>query len=83
VREAQEVERLRLTLTPRRPVPGSEPPELDQPGLVRVQLQPELREPLAKLGPEPPRILFMLEPDDEIVRLCRPPDYAAYGSGSP
>ena len=33
--------------------PGGVPPELDQPGLVRVQLQPELREPLAKLGQEP------------------------------
>ena len=32
---------------------AAKPPELDQPGLVRVQLQPELREPLAQLGQEP------------------------------
>lgn len=42
-------------------------PELDQPGLVRVQLQSELRQPLAKLVPEPPCILFVFEPDDEVV----------------
>ena len=44
---------LRLAQTPPPPVDGGMPPELDQPGLVRVQLQPELREPLAKLGQEP------------------------------
>src|SRR5208337_1416601 len=67
VREAQEVERLRLALTPGCPVPGGLPPELDQPGLIRVQLQPELREPAAKLVPEPLSVLPVLEPDDEIV----------------
>src|SRR5690242_6252106 len=67
MRKAEEGERLRLTRTPRRPAPGGEPPELDQPGLIRVQLQPEPRQPLAKLNQEPPRILLMLEPDDEIV----------------
>ena len=30
------------------PVRGGEPPELDQPRLAGVQLQPELREPLAQ-----------------------------------
>ena len=40
---------------------GGEPPELDQPRLVRMQLQPELREPLTKLGEEPLRIVLMLE----------------------
>ena len=53
VREAQKVERLRLAQTPRCRSLGGAPPELDQPRLVRVQLQPELREPLAKLGQEP------------------------------
>ena len=42
-----------LPIAPLLPVSGGEPPELDQPRLVRVQLQPELREPLAKLGEEP------------------------------
>src|SRR5256885_12547961 len=67
VRETQEVERLRLAQTPRRPSPGGVPPELDQPRLVQVQLQPELRQPLVKLVQEPPRILLILEPDDEVV----------------
>src|SRR4029453_671764 len=67
MREAQEVERLRLALTPGCPVPGGMPPELDQPGLLRVQLQPELREPAAQPGPEPLSVLPVLEPDDEIV----------------
>jgi hypothetical protein len=43
------------------------PPELDQPGLIRVQLQPELREPAAKLVPEPLSVFPVLEPDGEIV----------------
>ena len=47
VRKAQKVERLRLAQTPTPPVDGGTPPELDQPRLVRVQLQPEPREPLA------------------------------------
>jgi hypothetical protein len=46
MREAQEVERLRFTQTPLGPSPGGVPPELDQPGLVRVQFQPEPREPI-------------------------------------
>ena len=49
VREPEEVERLRLPETPGRPVRGGEAPELDQPGLVGVQLQAELRESLAKV----------------------------------
>jgi hypothetical protein len=68
MRKAQEVERLRFTQTPLGPLPASVPAELDQPGLVRVQFQPELREPLAKLGQELPRILLLFEADDEIVR---------------
>jgi hypothetical protein len=76
VREAQEVERLRLAQAPCRPVAGGEPPELDQPGLTRVQLQPELREPPAQPGQEPLSVLLVLEPDDEVVRLCRAVDYA-------
>src|SRR5664279_4519019 len=35
MREAEEVERLGPTQTPRWPPPGGVPPELDQPGLVR------------------------------------------------
>ena len=57
-----------LPVAPGCPVPGSMPPELDQPGLVRVQFQPELREPAAELFQEPLGVIFVLEPDDEVVR---------------
>jgi hypothetical protein len=83
VGEAQEIERLRLAQAPRRPVRGGEPPELDQPGLARVQFQAELRQARAKNSKEPPRILLVLEPDDEVVSLCRGPDYADQVGRSP
>src|SRR4249920_3790360 len=67
MREAEEVERFRLPDAPGRPSPGGVPPELQQPGLVGVQLQPELREPLTKIGKELPRIVLVLEPRDEVV----------------
>ena len=76
MREAQERERLRFPLAPCRPVPGGTPPELDQPGLTGVQFQPEPGEPAAQLVPEPLGVLPVLEPDDEVVRLCRLRDYA-------
>jgi hypothetical protein len=78
VREAEEVERLGLPDVSCCSSPGGVPPELDQPGFVRVQLQPELRESLSKVGQEPLRILLMLEAGGEIVRLCRAPGYAAW-----
>src|SRR5208283_2371971 len=56
-----------VSLTPGCPVPGGMPPELDQPGLIRVQFQPELREPAAQPGQEQLSVLPVLEPDDEIV----------------
>jgi len=68
VRESQERERLRFPLAPRRPVPDGIPPELDQPGLIRVQFQPEPGEPAAQLFPEPLGVVPVLEPDDEVVR---------------
>ena len=68
MREPQEIERLGLTQTPRRPVPGGVPPELDQPGLVRVQRQPEIRQSLAKVGQQSLRVVFMLETHDEESR---------------
>jgi hypothetical protein len=82
VRESQERERLRFSLTPRRPVPGGAPPELDQPGLIGVQFQTEPGEPAAQLVPEPLSVLPVLEPDDEVVRLCGLPDYADAVSGT-
>src|SRR6266571_7315540 len=68
VREAEEVERLGLAQAPRPPPPGGEPPELDQARLARMQIQPELREPLAKVVQEPARILVVLKAHDKVVR---------------
>jgi hypothetical protein len=82
VREAQEIERLRLAGPASFPVPGSVPPELDQPRLTGVQFQPELREPAAQLVQEPVSVIFVLEPDDEVVRLCGLPDYADDAPGT-
>jgi hypothetical protein len=65
--EPKEIERLRLPETTSRSAPGGMPSELDQPGLVRVQLQPKLRKPLTKVGPEPPRVLLVLETHSEII----------------
>src|SRR5215472_11082152 len=49
VSEAQEVERLRFSRATLLPVFGSIAPELDQPGLVRMEFQAELRQPLLEL----------------------------------
>jgi len=59
VREAQKAERLRLPESPRPSVAGGVPPELDQARLLRVQLQRELREPLAKVAEEPFGVVAM------------------------
>ena len=48
VRKAEKLERLRLTEAPRLTTPGGEPPELDEPRLLGVQLQGELREFLSR-----------------------------------
>ena len=61
MREAQKLERLRLPKPTRLASFGGEPPELDQPRLLRMQLQPELREPVAQIGQEPLGVLTMLK----------------------
>ena len=70
VREAQEVERLRFPLAALPPIPGGEPPELDQPRLVGVQRETELLQPLFQVGQELFRLVTVLEPDDEVVRVA-------------
>src|ERR1043166_5261483 len=62
VREAEEVERLRLPLPGPPPVLGREWPEFPKPGLLGVQLQPEPREPLTQLGQEPLSVRPVLKP---------------------
>ena len=53
MREPEEVERLWFAQPSTSAIDGGAPPELDQPRLVRVQLQSERRQPLAKLVQEP------------------------------
>ncbi len=43
------------------------PPKLEQPGLARMQFQPELREPLTEISQEPLRVFLILEARGEIV----------------
>src|SRR6516225_734426 len=66
--EAQEVERLRFRQTALSPVLRRKAAELDKAGLVRMQLQAELRKPLSKILQEPLCITEVLEPGREVVR---------------
>src|SRR6266851_2590970 len=74
VRKAQKVEGLRATL------PGScspldgEPPELDQPGLVLVDRQTELLQPVSQCREELLPIPFLLTADRQIVRISTDDD---------
>src|SRR4029453_2270093 len=78
VREAEEVERLRLPLAGALPVVSRERPEFQQPRLLGVQLQPKLREPLTELSQEPLGVRPGLKPRDDIVRIPHD-DHVAVG----
>jgi hypothetical protein len=67
VRETEEAKRLRLAEPALFPLLGGEPPEPDQARLLGVELQVELREPLAKVRPEPLGVVPMLEAHHEVV----------------
>src|SRR6266511_1772908 len=67
MREAEEVERLGLADASRLAGPGGVAPELDEPRLVGMQFQTELRQPLAKVGEEPPSVTLMFEPGDKVI----------------
>src|SRR5512132_1873086 len=67
MREAQKAKRLRLAEPARCSTLGGEPSELDQPRLLGVQLQRELREPLAKVSPEPLSVVAILESHHEVI----------------
>src|SRR5919106_1587146 len=73
VREAQEVECLRLAEAPCRSSLDGEPPELDQPGLVGMQFQPELRESLTEVVEELLGVTQMLKSDNEIIGFTSRP----------
>jgi len=53
------------------------PPELDQPGFVGMQFQPELRKSLSKVGQEPLCVILILEASGEIVREAHDDHVAA------
>jgi len=76
VREAEKAERLRLAEPARLAIPRGEPPEFDQPRLLGIQFQVELREPAAKISPEPLGVLPMLEPHHEVISETRDHDVA-------
>jgi hypothetical protein len=82
MREAQELERLRLPFATRLASFGGVPSELDQPRFVRMQVQAESREPLAEIGEEPLGVLTMLKARQKVVSLCRVSCYAERLSGS-
>src|SRR5664279_5390002 len=67
VGKAQKVERLRFPEPALSTVLRRETAELDQSGLVRMQLQIELREPFTKFAQELSRIIEVLKPDHEII----------------
>ena len=83
VREAKEPEPPRLAETPLGPLLGGEPPETNQPRLFGIQLQAELREPVAKVRPEPLGIAAVLESHHEVVSETRDDDVTARVPGSP
>src|SRR5215207_4200305 len=68
MRETKEIKRRRLPKAPRPSTFGGVAAELDEPGLVGMQLQPELREPFAKVGEEPPCVGLPLKAHGEESR---------------
>ena len=76
MREAEKLERLRLAEPTRLAIPGGVPSELDQPRFLGVQLQAELREPVAQISPEPLGVLPMLKPHHEVISETRDHDVA-------
>jgi hypothetical protein len=74
--EAQEHEGLRFSLSSLPPFVGRITPELDQPSLVRVKFQAELRQPFLELFKEPNGIGSMLEAQHKIVSIANDDDIA-------
>lgn len=70
VREREEVECLRFPLTSSSPRSLSVSAELDQPDLVRMQFQPELRKTLTHFSQKSLRLASMLKAHHEVVRVA-------------
>ena len=66
-RTAKEVEGLGLPVASGRTGPGGIAPELDEPRLVGMQLQVELRETLSKVGEELLGVGLVLEPGHKVI----------------
>ncbi len=69
MREAEEVEGLRLAQTSALPVGRRMASERDQARLFRVQFQLELLHAFFQLRPEPLGLVFVLEPNHDVVRI--------------
>ena len=67
MREAQEVESLRLAHPALATVHHREPAELHEAGLVPVKTETEPGQPLPNVAEVPLRIPLVLEPDNDIV----------------
>src|SRR6202043_2632334 len=70
VRKAQKVEGLRATSPGSCSARGSEPPELDQPGLPLVHRQTELLQPVSQCCEELLPIRFLLTADRQVSRAA-------------
>ena len=68
--EPQKRERLRFSLTPLFPGGPRESTKLDQSRFLRMDLQPELRQPFLKLLQEPLRVPLVLESHYKIVSVA-------------
>src|SRR5208337_3808796 len=70
MREAQKVERFRLTFSPSFPVQLGKRPELDPARLVGMQLQPKLPQPFPEVFQETVRFRLRLETEDDIIGIA-------------
>src|SRR5713226_5542815 len=67
MRETEKVECLGLTVASPSPVLYCIPPELDEARLLRMQLQPELRESLTQLGQELLGLVFVFKAQRKVI----------------
>ncbi len=79
VREAQEVERLRLPDTPLRAMLGRKAPKLDQASLVGVQLQAEPGESFAQIVKEPISVTSVFKSSHEVISEAHDDDVTRSG----
>jgi hypothetical protein len=70
MREPEERECFRLSLPSLPTIRRRKAPELDQPCLLRMNLQPKLRQPLLKISQKPFGVRPLLKSGDEIVGVA-------------